>query len=81
MCIPLPRTMTADDICQALLAGKTPVATRKQGNNLQAAILAALRKRNGGTVTGEGIPTQWQLSRVVQLDPRIEGKPNDQPAN
>src|SRR5207248_778319 len=37
--------MTADDICKALLAGKTPAATRKQENNLQAAILAALRKR------------------------------------
>jgi hypothetical protein len=40
--------MTADDICKALLAGKTPAATRKQENNLQAAILAALRKRDGG---------------------------------
>jgi hypothetical protein len=53
--------MTADDICQALLAGKTPAATRKQENNLQAAILAALRKRNGGTVVGEGSPARWAL--------------------
>jgi hypothetical protein len=55
------RPMTADDICKALLVGKSPAATRKQENNLQAAILAALRKRNGGTVVGEGAPTRWKL--------------------
>ena len=43
--------MTADDICKALLVGKSPEPTRKQENNLQAAILAALRKRNGEAVT------------------------------
>jgi hypothetical protein len=32
------RPLTADDICKALLAGKTPAATPKQENNLQAAI-------------------------------------------
>jgi hypothetical protein len=46
--------MTADDICKVLLAGKSTEATRKQENNLQAAILAALRKRDGGAVIGEG---------------------------
>jgi hypothetical protein len=57
------RPMTADDICRALLVGKTPEATRKQENNLQAAILAALRKRNGqGAVTGEGTPARWRLA-------------------
>ena len=54
--------MTADDIRhQALLAGKTPEATRKEENNLQAAILAALRVRNGKSVIGEGAPARWQL--------------------
>lgn len=53
--------MTADDICKALLAGKRPAPTPKQDENLQAAILAALRKRNGTAVTGEGHPTRWHL--------------------
>ena len=53
--------MTADDICKALLVGKTPAATRKQENNLQAAILAALRKRKGRAVIGEGFPQRWKL--------------------
>jgi hypothetical protein len=43
-------------ISDALLAGKTPTATRKQEEALQAAILAALRKRDGGVVVGEGMP-------------------------
>ena len=55
--------MTADDLCKALLAGKSPAATGKQENNLQAAILAALRKRDGRTVVGEGSPARWQLSQ------------------
>jgi hypothetical protein len=57
--------MTADDICKALLAGKTPAATRKQENNLQAAILAALRKRKGDTVIEEGFPQCWQLKEAA----------------
>ncbi|WP_159011507.1 hypothetical protein [Bradyrhizobium sp. S69] len=57
------RPMTADDICKALLAGKSPAATGKQENNLQAAILAALRKRDGGPVVGEGAPARWALKR------------------
>jgi hypothetical protein len=57
------RPMTADDICKALLAGKMPAATRKQENNLQAAILAALRKRDGGAVVGEGSPARWALEK------------------
>jgi hypothetical protein len=55
------RPMTADDICKALLAGKSPAATGKQENNLQAAILAALRKRDGRAVVGEGSPARWRL--------------------
>lgn len=57
--------MTADDICRALLAGKSPAATRKQEKNLQAAILAALRKRKGGAVTGDGFPQQWRLKEAA----------------
>ena len=57
--------MTADDICKALLTGKTPAATRKQENNLQAAILAALRARKGGAVIAEGFPQRWQLKAAA----------------
>jgi len=48
-------------IFKALLAGQSPAATRKQENNLQAAILAALRKLDGGAVVGEGSPARWRL--------------------
>jgi hypothetical protein len=54
------KPMTADDICKALLVGKSPEATRKQENNLQATILAALRKRDGKSVISEGIPAKWR---------------------
>jgi hypothetical protein len=53
--------MTADGICKVLLAGKLPAA-RKQENNLQAAISAALRKRKGEAVTGDGFPQRWRLN-------------------
>jgi hypothetical protein len=53
--------MTAD----ALLAGKTPTATRKQEEALQAALLAALRVRNGKTVVGEGSPARWKLKEAA----------------
>ena len=53
--------MTAREIADALIAGKAPQATRKQAKDLQAAILVALRKRNGGTVVGEGAPARWRL--------------------
>jgi hypothetical protein len=56
------RPMTAREISDALLAGKTPVATRKQEGALQAAILAAFRVRNGKTVVGEGAPARWRLN-------------------
>ncbi|WP_338821558.1 hypothetical protein [Bradyrhizobium septentrionale] len=58
---PAEGPMTADDICKALLSGRSPAATRAQENNLQAAILAALRKRNGGAVIGDGRPQRWRL--------------------
>jgi hypothetical protein len=53
--------MTARQIADALIAGKAPQATRKQAIDLQAAILVALRKRNGGAVVGEGAPARWRL--------------------
>jgi hypothetical protein len=53
--------MTAREIADAMIADKAPQATRKQAIDLQAAILAALRKRNGGTVVGEGSPARWRL--------------------
>jgi hypothetical protein len=40
--------MTAREIADALVVDKAPQATHKQAIDLQAAILAALRKRNGG---------------------------------
>ncbi|CAN7396992.1 hypothetical protein LJR220_003542 [Bradyrhizobium sp. LjRoot220] len=57
--------MTADDICKALLAGKTPEATRKQANNLQAAILPALRARKDGATSAEGFPQRWRLKEAA----------------
>src|ERR1700694_3078283 len=39
--------MTAREIAETQIAGKVPEAPRKQSEDLQAAILAALRKRNG----------------------------------
>jgi hypothetical protein len=53
--------MTAREIAEALIAGKAAPATRKQFIDLQAAILAALRKRNGKTVAGAGAPARWSL--------------------
>jgi hypothetical protein len=57
--------MTARQISDALLAGKTPTATRKQEEALQAALLAALRVRNGKSVFGEGSPARWRLKEVA----------------
>jgi hypothetical protein len=54
--------MTAREISDAPLAGKTPTATRKQEEAIQAALLAALRVRNGKTVVGEGAPAKWRLA-------------------
>jgi hypothetical protein len=54
--------MTAREIADTLIAGKAPQATRKQAIDLQAAILVALRKRNGVTVTGIGAPARWALN-------------------
>jgi hypothetical protein len=59
------RPMTAWEISDTLLAGKTPTATRKQEEALQSAILAALRVRNGKAVVGEGMPARWQLKAAA----------------
>jgi hypothetical protein len=53
--------MTARENSEALIAGKDPEATRKQAIDLQAAILAALWKRDGAMVFGAGAPARWRL--------------------
>jgi hypothetical protein len=53
--------MTTREISDALLAGKKPEATRHQAMVLQAAILAVLRKRDGGAVIGDGPRGRWAL--------------------
>jgi hypothetical protein len=57
--------MTAWEIADALIANKAPQATRKPAIDLQAAILVALRKRNGGMATGEGAPARWRLKEAA----------------
>jgi hypothetical protein len=56
------RPMTVREIATALIADKAPQATRKQAIDLQAAILAGFRKRDGKTVVGEGTPARWWLA-------------------
>jgi hypothetical protein len=57
--------MTAREISDTLIADKAPPATRKQAIDLQAAILAALRKRNGNAVVGEGAPARWRMREAA----------------
>ena len=59
--------MTADEICRVLLGGKTPIHSRTQENNLQAAILAGLRKRDGKGIekVGDGRPQKWRLKEAA----------------
>jgi hypothetical protein len=57
--------MTAREITDALIADKAPQATRKQSIDIQAAILAALRKRDGGTVVGEGVLARRRLKEAA----------------
>jgi hypothetical protein len=52
--------ITVREIAQALIVDKAVPATRKQFVDLQAAIHAALRKRNGISVAGEGTPARWR---------------------
>jgi hypothetical protein len=60
-----PAPMTTREITDALLAGKKPEATRHQAMVLQAAILAALRARNGTVVTGDGPSGKWRLKEAA----------------
>jgi hypothetical protein len=57
--------MTAREIADALVADKAPQATRKQAIDLRAAILAALRKRDGAVVVGEGAPARLRLKEAA----------------
>ena len=50
--------MTTRETADALLAGKKPRAT-------QAAVLALLRKRNGGTVLGDGPRGKWRVKETA----------------
>ena len=54
--------MTAREIAETLIAGKAPEPSRNQSKDLQAAILAALRKRDGAMVIGEGAPARSRLA-------------------
>ena len=57
--------MTAREIADALVADKAPQATRKQFKDLQAAFLAALRKRDGAMVVSAGAPAHWRLKEAA----------------
>lgn len=57
--------MTARQIADALVADKAPQAARKLAIDMLAAILAALRKRDGGMVVGEGAPAKWKLKEAA----------------
>jgi uncharacterized protein YjeT (DUF2065 family) len=59
--------MMAREIADALVADKAPQATRKQAIDLQAAILAALRKRDGAMVVGVGAPARWLLRAEARV--------------
>jgi hypothetical protein len=60
--------MTADAICAVLLKGKLPEPSRLQENNLQSAILAGLRKRDGKGIEkiGHGRPQRWRLATLAE---------------
>jgi hypothetical protein len=57
--------MTAREIADALIAGKSVPATKKQFIDLQAAVLTALRRRDGVTVVAAGAPAQWRLKEAA----------------
>src|ERR1700681_4744772 len=59
----VPRT--AREIAEALIAGKAVPATRKQFKDMQAAVLAALRKRDGAMVVSAGAPAHWRLKEAA----------------
>jgi hypothetical protein len=57
--------MTPREITDRLIAEKAPQATRKQAIDIQAAILAALRTRDGEVVVSAGAPRRWRLKEAV----------------
>jgi hypothetical protein len=57
--------MTAREIAGALIADNVVPATGKQFVDLQAAVLAALRKRDGWSVACEGAPARWRLKEAT----------------
>jgi hypothetical protein len=57
--------MTTRETSDARWPGRRPEATRHQAMVLQAAILAVLRKRNGGTVLGDGPRGKWRLKEAA----------------
>ena len=59
------KPMTAREIADAMIAGKAVTANRKQFVDLQAAVLTALRKRDGMMVVGEGSPLRWRLKEAA----------------
>jgi hypothetical protein len=63
--------MTAREIAGALLADKAPQATWRQAIDLQAAILAALRKRDGAMVIDAGVPVRWRRRPGVRGPPQF----------
>jgi hypothetical protein len=63
--------MTAREIAE--IAGKAVPATRKQFKDLQPAILAALRKRDGAMVVGVGAPSRWSLRPLTESRGRETG--------
>lgn len=61
--------MTARELSDALLKGKTPPPTREQAINIQAAILAALRSHQGLGIerVGEAEPAKWRLAQQSDM--------------
>jgi hypothetical protein len=57
------KPLTAREMMLAILDGKAPQPSRKQELDVQAAILAALRKHQGKGVetAGDGRPARWQI--------------------
>jgi hypothetical protein len=59
--------MTARDITDKLLEGKTPAPTRKQAVNIQPAVLSARRNHadKGVERVGEAFPARWKLKETA----------------
>jgi hypothetical protein len=73
--------MTAREIADTRVADKAPQATRKQAIDLQAAVLAALRKRNGAMVVSAGSPARWELKEAADLGRAVLGSAQSRSQN